>query len=251
MSDERDEVDEVDEDDVDPDDENDESDLEDEEDIDIDAGVVTAKVLALAQKYLAEAEYAKWLGKREELCYLEDQLSHDFNLDGLYSFHDEVTAESADNLLHAMSVWHRHDPNKPWTIHLNSVGGEIYAGLGIVDEIISHSLRGGGTHKITVKTRGLAASMGGIILQAGDHRWIGRNSQLMIHRGSAHDIGGTAEYITDLAEWFSRWTEAMIGYFLDRTDTITREEFLAKIDRRDWWLSAKEALEYGFVDKIG
>jgi len=240
--------DDIDEDDVDDDEDTDETDLDDDDVAD--AEVITAKLVALASKYLAEADYARWLSKREELAYQQELLDYEYQMDGLYSFTDAVSEESANGLLNAMSVWHRHDPQKPWTIHLNSVGGEIYAGLGIVDELISHSLRGGGTHEITIKTRGLAASMGSMILQAGDHRWIGRNSMLMIHRGST-SAEGTADYVSDIAEWFRRDTEAMIGYFLDRTDRVTHEEFWTKIDRRDWWLNAEEALELGFVDKIG
>lgn len=228
-----------------------EDDVEYEEEYEgVDVVVETARVVALGEKYLAEAQYARWLAKREELAYRAELLDYEYQMDGIYSFHDQVSQESADNLLSAMSVWHRHDPQRPWTIHLNSVGGEIYAGLAIIDELVSRSLRGGGTHEITIKTRGIAASMGGMMLQAGDHRWIGRNSMLMIHRGST-DVGGTADHIADVAEWFRRDTEAMVGYFLDRTDRVTQEEFMAKIDRRDWWLNSAEALELGFVDKVG
>ena len=168
----------------------------------------------------------------------------------MYSFHDQVTQESSDRLLHMMSVWHRHDPSLPWTIHLNSVGGSIYEGNSIIDELISHSVRGGGTHEVTIKVRGVAASMGGMILQAADHRVIGRNSMLMIHKGN-DGVSGTADEIADLAEWLRRDTEWMISFFLDRTNAVTREEFLTRIDRRDWWLNSTEAMDLGFVDRIG
>ena len=224
----------------------------DEEEVSAAAEVAdVAKVLSLGEKYQAEAEVARWQAKREELAYQEELLAHEWHFDGTYSFHDQVTQESADKLLQIMSVWHQHDPQRPWTIHLNSVGGSIHAGNSIIDELIAHSLRGGGTHEITIKTRGLAASMGGMILQAGDHRAIGRNSMLMIHRGGADGVSGTADDIADVAEWFRRDTDWMISYFLDRTTAITREEFVAKIDRRDWWLNSTEALAIGFVDRIG
>lgn len=235
----------------------DDDDLDDAEDDtltgdeDFTVAVEVAKVLALGDKYQAEAEYAKWQAKREELAYREELLAHEWQLDGVYSFHEEVTQESADRLLQSMSIWHQHNSERPWTIQLNSVGGSIYAGNSIIDELIAHSLRGGGTHEITIKTRGVAASMGGMILQAGDHRVMGRNSMLMIHRGGADGVHGTADVISDMAEWFRRDTDWMIGYFLDRTDAITRPEFLAKIDRRDWWLNSTEALDFGLVDRIG
>lgn len=229
----------------------DDEDLEEYEEDDFESAVESAKVIALAKKYLAEAACAKWQAKREKLAYHEELLAHEWQLDGVYSFQEQVTQESADRLLQAMSVWHQHNPERSWTIHLNSVGGSIYAGNSIIDELIAHSLRGGGTHEITIKTRGIAASMGGMILQAADHRVIGRNSMLMIHRGNVDGVGGTADDIADMAEWFRRDTDWMISYFLDRTDAITRPEFLAKIDRRDWWLNSTEALELGFVDRVG
>lgn len=219
-------------------------------DDDLSVAVEVAKVMALGEKYQAEAEYAKWQAKREELAYQQELLDYSWQFNGTYSFHDEVTQESVDRLLQSMSVWHQHDPAQSWTIHLNSVGGLIDDGNSIVDELIAHSLRGGGTHEITIKARGLAASMGGIILQAADHRVMGRNSMLMIHKGSS-GVKGTADDIADMAEWFRHWTDRMISYFLDRTTAITREEFLAKIDRRDWWLNSTEALALGFVDRIG
>lgn len=221
------------------------------EELDIAAtSVDIARVIALGEKYQAEADCARWQAKREKLAYKEERLAYEWQFNGTYSFHDAVTEESADKLFNMMSVWHQHDPHMPWTILLNSVGGTIHEGNGIIDELIGHSLRGGGTHEITIKTRGLAASMGGMILQAADHRVIGRNSLLMIHKGSA-DVWGNADEIADKAEWFRRDTDWMISYFLDRTDKISRDEFLARIDRRDWWLNSVEALELGFVDRIG
>jgi ATP-dependent protease ClpP protease subunit len=221
------------------------------EELDIAAtSVEIARVIALGEKYQAEADCARWQAKREKLAYREERLAYEWQLDGSYSFTQEVTEDSCNNLLHAMSLWHKHDPHQPWTIYLNSVGGEWFAGAGVVDELISHSLRGGGTHEITIKARGLAASMAGIILQAGDYRVIGRNAQLMIHRGGG-GVVGTADEIAAQAEWWRHFTDWMISYFLDRTDRISREEFAQKIDRRDWYLTSVEALELGFVDRIG
>lgn len=208
-----------------------------------------AQALAQMEKHQAEAEYTKWQARREELNYVKERLEYDFQLDGIYTFSKAVTTKSANRLLHAMAMWHHHDPERPWTIHLNSVGGDIYAGLSIIDELIAHSIRGGGTHRVTIKTRGVAASMAGMILQAGDHRVMGRNSILMIHKGhgGAH---GRAEEIGDTAEWLRRDTDEMIRFFLERTDKITRPEFLRKINRKDWWIYPSEALALGFVDEV-
>lgn len=230
-------------------DELEDSDIDDDSD-EIDVDVLTAKAVALFEKYQAEADYARWQARREELAYQQESLEHAWQLNGNYSFSNEVTQKSADRLLHAMSLWHQHDPAAPWTIYLNSTGGSVFAGNSIIDELIAHSRRGGGTHDVTIKVRGVALSMGSLILQAGDHRVIGRNSMLMIHKGS-DVMAGTADDIADMAEWFKRDTDWMINYFLDRTDRITRAQFHAKIRRKDWWLNSTEALDLGFVDTVG
>lgn len=206
--------------------------------------------MANLEKAQAEAEYAKWQAKREELNYLKEKLEHDYQLNGVYIFNKAVTEKSAGRLLRATEVWHHHDPHAPWTIILNSVGGGIYAGLSIIDDLIAHSIRGGGTHHITIKVRGVAASMGAMILQAGDKRVMGRNSMLMIHKGWGTTSGRTEE-LGDWAEWFRRDTDAMIRFFLDRTDRITRNQFLRRINRKDWWIWPDEALKFGFVDEVG
>lgn len=226
---------------------------EDEEfdDTDLEVGAEIVKAIALANRFDAEAEHLKWQAKREELAYQQEKLAHEWQLDGTYSFHSRVTQKAADKFLRALSVWHRVDPQAPWTIYLNSVGGSIYAGNSMIDELIAHSIRGNGTHYVTIKVRGVALSMGSLILQAADERVMGANSMLMIHRGSVELGSRTAEEITDLAEWFRRDTDWMISYFLKRTSQITRPEFLRNIDHRDWWLNSDEAKAIGFVDRIG
>ena len=158
--------------------------------------------------------------------------------------------KSMNRLYRAMRVWHKHDPVGPWTIYLNSVGGEAWAGIGIIDELISQSIRGGGTHEITIKVRGVAASAAAMMLQAADRRLIGKNSQLMIHKGSS-GIVGTADDIADEHEWWQASIDQMVELFLSRTDGITRASLLRKINRRDWWLTASEAVDIGFADGIG
>ena len=57
--------------------------------------------------------------------------------------------------------------------------------------------------------------------------------------------------LRDVSAWLDGLTEWMVRLFLSRTSVLSREEFLHKIERKDWWLSSDEALEMGFVDAIG
>lgn len=217
-----------------------------EEAFDVDA----SRELALAEKYAFEAEHAKWQAKREKLAYREERAEYDWRYDGVYSFTREVTPKSVNKMLHTLAAWHAHNPQGSWTIYLNSVGGHEVECYALLDELASHSLRNNGTHLVTIKVRGIAASAAGIILQAADRRLMGLNSQLMIHKGSA-DFSGDVDRAIDELAYMHRGVERMVDVFLSRTDKTTREELLENIERRDWWLSAREAVDWGFADAIG
>ena len=217
---------------------------------DVHESIELAKALSEAEKAAFDARLAEIQVARSEIELLEAQINLDYQLSGIFTFHRRVDQKSMNRLYRQIRLWNKHDPAGSWTIYLNSVGGEAWAGIGIIDELISQSVRGGGSHDITIRVRGVAASAAAMILQAADHRVIGKNSQLMIHKGSS-GIHGTADDIGDEHAWWESSVEQMVSLFLSRTDKITRREFLRKINRRDWWLSADEAVEIGFADEIG
>lgn len=220
-------------------------------DVDLMVDIEMAQALAACTKLEAEAELAKVILEKEKGEYLKERINLDYQLGGTYTFHRDVSQKSMDKLFKHILVWHRHDPQAPWTIYLNSVGGEVYAGNGIIDELSAHSLQGGGTHHLTIKVRGVAGSMAGMILQAADDRVVGLNALMMIHKGVVC-MAGRVEDVADEAEWQRRAVDAMIALFLSRTDKITRPDFLKRINRKDWWINSSEAVEkYGFADRIG
>ena len=217
---------------------------------DLHEDVEMSRAISEAEKSAHEARIAELQAAKQELELLESKICLDYKFSGVYTFHKEVSFSSLNKLYRNMRMWDKYNPTGAWTIYLNSVGGESWAGLGIIDELISQSVRGGGKHKITIKVRGVAASAAAMILQAADHRVIGVNSQLMIHKGTS-GIWGTADEIADEHAWWQATTDQMVSLFLSRTDKITRQEFLRKINRRDWWLNAADAKRLGFVDRIG
>lgn len=212
--------------------------------------VELSRALYEAEKAGHDARLAELQVARQELDLLETQINMDYQLSGMFTFHRRVDQKSMNRLYRSMRLWNKYRSDGPWTIYLNSVGGEAWAGIGIIDELMSQSLRCGGNHEITIKVRGVAASAAGMILQAADRRVVGRNSQLMIHKGSS-SIMGTADDIADEHAWWQASVDQMVALFLSRTDRLTRSEFLRKINRRDWWISAEEAVELGFADEIG
>lgn len=135
------------------------------------------------------------------------------------------------------------DPKKDIQIYLNSPGGSVYAGLGIYDtmQYISPDVA-------TICT-GLAASMGAVLMGAGQKgkRTALPHSRVMIHQplggaqGQASDIEITAREIMKLKKEL---------YEIIALHTGKKFKEVEKDSDRDYWMTAKEAKEYGMVDEV-
>lgn len=212
--------------------------------------VELSKAISEAEKAAHEVRQAELDSMKKELEVLEARLNMEYQLGGVFSFSKSVTPRSVNKLLRYMRIWHDHDPSGEWTIYLNSTGGQIIHGMALVDELRSHSLLERGTHRITIKVRGIAASMAGVILQAADDRVIGPGAQLMIHEPSS-TIMGTMHDIRAEHEWLERWWDQATKMFVDRGCRLSAEEIKARAHKHDWWLTAEEAVELGFADRVG
>ena len=135
------------------------------------------------------------------------------------------------------------DPEKDISVYINSPGGSISAGMAIYDTMQFIK------PQVSTLCIGMAASMGAFLLQAGakDKRFALPNSTVMIHqplggfRGQASDIEIHAKYILSLRERL---------YALMAHHTGRSVEDIARDSERDNFLSAKEAVEYGLIDKV-
>lgn len=168
----------------------------------------------------------------------------------VYRFSGPVSDQSANSCMAKLTQWDRLDPGCEIEIIFNSPGGSVIAGMALFDLISSLSLRGGGTHRITCGSLGFAASMAGILLQAGDHRWIGRQSYLMIHEISAGTSGKIGE-IQDNVKFYEAVCSRVVDIFVRRSEgKISKARFIKGWKRIDWWLLSDEALKLGFVDEV-
>ena len=147
--------------------------------------------------------------------------------------------------MNKLTQWHRKDPKCPIEIVFSSPGGSIIDGFELFDFI--QYLRGKG-HTITTGSLGMAASMAGILLQAGDVRWIGHQAWLMIHRAAFGAIGKTYE-IEDEVKLVKRIEGRILDIFTSRSN-LTKHKIIRNWDRKDWWIDADEALEMGLVDEV-
>lgn len=156
----------------------------------------------------------------------------------------EVDDETARSIVSKLLYLESLAPGEPITFFINSPGGMVTSGYSIMDcmQLISSPV-------ITV-CMGLAASMGSILLSAGEkgQRYIFPHGQVMIHQPSVGCLYGQASDIDIQARQImkSRETGAKI---LAENCNQTKEKILKDFDR-DYWMDAQESIDYGIVDGV-
>jgi ATP-dependent Clp endopeptidase proteolytic subunit ClpP len=210
----------------------------------------TKKTQAEARKALAEAKTAELQAEKEKLelekfIKAEEKIKASDSENYVYRFNGGVDKTSVIKCRSKLTQWSRSGSGCDMEIVFASPGGSITAGFELFDYI--QQLRAKG-HKITTGSLGMAASMAGILLQAGERRWIGHQSWILIHRASFGAIGKTFE-IEDEVGWIKRIEERIIQIFMSRSN-LTKSKIKRNWDRKDWWINADEALEMGLVDEV-
>ena len=163
----------------------------------------------------------------------------------LYRFNDKVSKDTVRHCMETLTEWHRLDSECAIEIIFSSPGGSIIDGFELFDFL--QDLRNKG-HHLTTGTLGYAASMAGVLLQAGDVRWVGQQAWIMIHRAAFGAWGKTYE-IEDEVKFIQRIEERILAIFTSRSN-LTKNKIKRNWDRKDWWISADEALTMNLVDEI-
>lgn len=135
------------------------------------------------------------------------------------------------------------DPEKDVTFYINSPGGSVTSGLAIYDTMQYVRC------DVATLCMGQAASMGAFLLAAGTagKRFTLPNSRIMIHQpmggfqGQATDIDIHAREILRMRGDLNRILAQHTGKTVKKVQADTE---------RDYFMNAKEALEYGIVDKV-
>jgi len=135
--------------------------------------------------------------------------------------------------------------NEPIKIILNSVGGEVYSGLMIYSTIRDLVRKG---IEVEIEVRGLAASMGCIILQAGSKRVTSSASRILIHEVSTWSWGEVSEMEEKSAEL--RKLNNLLRDIIAKTTKQKGEEIDKLWKKTQVWFSAEEALKFGLIDSI-
>lgn len=129
------------------------------------------------------------------------------------------------------------------TLHIDSPGGSVKAGLSIVDvmDYIKCDVA-------TVNT-GMAASMGSILLGAGTKgkRSSLRFSKTMLHQSSGGAVGNIQDAEITMKEW-QKTNDILfnlLGQYCGKDPEVVKTDA-----SRDLWLDANESLTYGIIDKV-
>jgi ATP-dependent Clp protease, protease subunit len=156
-----------------------------------------------------------------------------------------VTDDSAALLVAQLLFLSNEDPKADINFYINSPGGSVSAGMGIIDTMRYVRC------DVATTCIGMAASMGACLLAAGTKgkRFCLANSQVMLHQpllggvlqGSATDLGIEAKHMLRLRD---RLYRMMAEYTGKKSEEIHRD-----FDRNKW-LFAEEAVEYGCADRI-
>jgi len=155
----------------------------------------------------------------------------------------EINDQSADLVVAQLLFLDGQDSEKDINLYINSPGGSVTAGLAIYDTM--QYLKS----NIQTICIGQAASMAALILAAGTaaKRFVLPSSRVIIHQpwggaqGQARDIGIQSKEII-------RLKKLTISYFSKHTGKDPDQ--VARDMERDFYMSAKDAVEYGIVDSI-
>ena len=156
---------------------------------------------------------------------------------------EEVNEHTANIVVAQLLHLAYEDPSKDIALYINSPGGSVSDGLAIYDtmQFIKPDVA---TYGI-----GLQASMGAFLLSSGakGKRYVLPNSRVMIHQPSS----GTQGKVTD--QEISLRESIRIKKLLNEILAKNTGQKYAKVEKdadRDYWMDAKEAVEYGLADKI-
>ena len=156
---------------------------------------------------------------------------------------DEVNDTTASLVIAQMLYLESVDPDKDISFYINSPGGSVTAGMAIYDTMQFVKC------DVSTICLGMAASMGAFLLAAGTKgkRIALPHSEIMIHQ----PLGGSKGQVSDIliqTELLLR-TRQTLNELLAANTGKTVEE-IARDTERDNFMTAKQALEYGLIDKI-
>ena len=212
---------------------------------------LAAKANAEATKAKAEAREATIKAERAQIELDREQHKRRKELAADEFFHtflfdSEVTETSVKTCLKQLAAWERNS-EAPITVELviHSPGGSVFDGFALIDYINGMHARG---HTINTVAYGMAASMGGVLLQVGKTRAMGSNALLLIHEAS-FGVSGQFGKIEDQVKMVELMHDRILSLFAERSN-LSKATISRRWRRRDWWIDSNDCLKHGFVDEV-
>ena len=159
---------------------------------------------------------------------------------------EDVNPTTSSLIIAQLLFLESEDPDKDINLYINSPGGSITDGMGIIDTM--------NYIKCPVSTIcvGMAASMGSVLLASGEKgkRFATPNSEILIHQPliGGGGISGQTTEIKIHADHMVKTREKLNKLLSDRTGQPI--EVINRDTERDHYMTAQEALEYGLIDEI-
>lgn len=157
----------------------------------------------------------------------------------------DVTPTTARRIIEQLLVLESMDKGKPITFIINSPGGDVSSGLAIYDQI--HFIE----PRVRVICSGLTASIATILLSAVDKedRLSTPMTRFLLHQPLIPmDVYGPASELEITAKEILKTKEVLNGILAKATGKPI--EVINQDTKRDFWLNAKEALDYGLIGRI-
>lgn len=160
---------------------------------------------------------------------------------------NEITSQDLIDLTKSLYILEEQrtgdDSKDLITIHLSTIGGDIYLAMGFYDIIASCK------SPVEIRCLGMCFSAGTVILQAGDYRVSYPNTSFMIHQGTVSFPDSLK--ISDVAnekEELDRVSNLMLKIYMSKLK-IT-EKKLIELLKKDSFMSPQTAKSIGLIDEI-
>lgn len=139
---------------------------------------------------------------------------------------------------------------QPVVLNISSEGGDVFEGLSMADLISSYP------GEVTAKGIGIVASIATVVMLAADKSLMSKNGFFMIHNCWGMSMGNKEE-MQKMIDLYEKVDEQMLNIYVAKIknsgklvdgDIKKTKEMVAEMMTAETWMTAQEALNYGFID---
>lgn len=171
---------------------------------------------------------------RKEMQIKGDIISNDMKWVYDWFEYDSTCPKDVDAVIKSMV------PGDELVVSINSPGGDVSAGMEIYS--ILHQIQ-----NVTIEIQGIAGSAAGVISQAGRVR-MSPVAMIMIHNVSLYGASGDYHDMDRASEMLRNMNASLANAYAVKSGRDLKE--IMKLMDKETWLTAEQALSYGFADEI-